>query len=173
MSKHERHITNSITKRTASQNVKCTIRNTYTTFCNGIGFVTLYVLKLYVLELLPCVQLRFVTLRYVTFTLCCFTLCSNIGSSSLISQFSNWRVSSQEGSIGSRHREFRVLSLFSNRWNWDSPTPLHAGEFVTVAPMWGIYLHLKNSGTEHVIFYIKKLCLPMTHFLSIFDFLRI
>jgi hypothetical protein len=44
VSKRERHIRYSITKRTASQNVKCTLRNRYKTFCNSICFVTLYVM---------------------------------------------------------------------------------------------------------------------------------
>ncbi len=98
VSKRERHITYRVTKCTASQNVKCTLRNRYKTFCTGINFVTLYIMwrlrfenftfwKLYVLELLCCVQQRFVTLRYVTFTLCCFTLCSNIHLGVII-----WRV---------------------------------------------------------------------------------
>ncbi len=34
VSKSEHHIMYSITKRTASQNVKCTLRNHYKTFCN-------------------------------------------------------------------------------------------------------------------------------------------
>ncbi len=44
VSKHERecHITYSVTKRTASQNVKCTLRKHYKMFCIGIRFVTLY-----------------------------------------------------------------------------------------------------------------------------------
>jgi hypothetical protein len=42
VSKRERHITYSVTKRTASQNIKCTLRKRYKTFCNSICFVTLY-----------------------------------------------------------------------------------------------------------------------------------
>jgi hypothetical protein len=73
----------SITKRTASQNIKCTLHKHYKTFCNcnvlwRCTLCDVYVLKIYVLELLSCVQLCFVKLRHVTFTLCCFTLCSNI-----------------------------------------------------------------------------------------------
>jgi hypothetical protein len=45
VSKCERHITCSITKRAASQSIKCTLRNRYKTFCNGIRFVTLYVMS--------------------------------------------------------------------------------------------------------------------------------
>jgi hypothetical protein len=44
VSKHERHIQYSVTKRTASQNVKCTLHNRYAMFCNGIHFVTLCVM---------------------------------------------------------------------------------------------------------------------------------
>jgi hypothetical protein len=32
--------------------------------------------------------------------------------------------------IGAHHRIDRVLSFFSSRWNWDSPTPSPAGECV-------------------------------------------
>jgi hypothetical protein len=45
MSKRERHVTYSVTKRTASQNLKCTLRNvhfafvTYT-FCDVVCYVT-------------------------------------------------------------------------------------------------------------------------------------
>ncbi len=87
VTKHECHITYSVTKHTASQKVKCTLHMRYTTFCNGIHFVTLYVLwRLHNLELLRCVKLRFVTLCHVTFPLCCFTLCSNILLNTFISQ---------------------------------------------------------------------------------------
>jgi hypothetical protein len=44
VSKRERHIVYSVTKRTISQNVKCTLCNCYKTFCNGIRFVTLYIM---------------------------------------------------------------------------------------------------------------------------------
>jgi hypothetical protein len=44
VSKRERHITHSVTKRTLSQNIECTLRNRYKTFCNGMCFVTLYVM---------------------------------------------------------------------------------------------------------------------------------
>ena len=44
VSKRERHIMYSITKRTALQNVKCTLHKRYKTFCNSIRFVTLYVI---------------------------------------------------------------------------------------------------------------------------------
>jgi hypothetical protein len=44
VSKRERHITYSVTKRTSSQNVKCTLRNVHFMFCNSIRFVTLYVM---------------------------------------------------------------------------------------------------------------------------------
>jgi hypothetical protein len=44
VSKRERHITYSVTKRTASHNVKCTLCKRYKTFGNGIHFVTLYVM---------------------------------------------------------------------------------------------------------------------------------
>ncbi len=48
-------------------------------FCNGIRFVTLYIMwRLCFENFTFCVQLLFVTLRHVTFTLCCFLLCSNI-----------------------------------------------------------------------------------------------
>ncbi len=82
VSKRERHITNSVTKCTASQNVKCTLhkRHKKYTFCDALLYVTFTFWKLYVLELLHCAQLRFVKLCHVTFTLCCFTLCSNIVS---------------------------------------------------------------------------------------------
>ncbi len=43
-SKRERYITYTVTKLTASKNVKCTLCNRYKTFCNGICFVTLYVM---------------------------------------------------------------------------------------------------------------------------------
>ncbi len=90
VSKCEHHIMYSVKKRTASQNVKCTLPKWYKTFCKGIHLVTLCVTltfwKLYVLELLRCVQLRFVTLRHVTVTLCCFTLCSNIVKTSTPAQ---------------------------------------------------------------------------------------
>ncbi len=86
VSKRECHIMYSITKRTVSQNVKCTLHKRYKKLCNGTCFVTLYectlcdiyVLKTLCLELLRCVQLLFVTLHHVAFMLCCFTLCSNI-----------------------------------------------------------------------------------------------
>jgi len=42
VSKRECHITYTITKRTASQNIKCTLCKRYKTFCNGIRFLTLY-----------------------------------------------------------------------------------------------------------------------------------
>jgi hypothetical protein len=44
VSKGEGHITYSITKCTALKNIKCTLRKRYKTFCNGISFVTLYVM---------------------------------------------------------------------------------------------------------------------------------
>jgi hypothetical protein len=44
VSKRERHIMYSITKRTLSQNFKCTLCNRYKMFCNGRRFVTLYVM---------------------------------------------------------------------------------------------------------------------------------
>jgi hypothetical protein len=44
VSKRERHIMYSVTKRTELQNVKRTIGNCYKTFCNGTRFVTLYVM---------------------------------------------------------------------------------------------------------------------------------
>ncbi len=85
VSKCERHIMYSVTKRTASQNVMCTLCKVH------FMFVKVYILwrctlfDVYVLKTLCfgtltlcCVQLRFVTLRHVTSTLCCFTLCSNI-----------------------------------------------------------------------------------------------
>jgi hypothetical protein len=80
VSKRERHIMYSVTKHTASQNVKCTLNKRYKMFCNGdaVRYVTFTFWKLYVLEHLHCVQLCFVTLHHVTFTLRCFTLCSNI-----------------------------------------------------------------------------------------------
>ncbi len=70
VSKGEGRITYSITKCTASKNIKCTLRKRYKTFCNGIRFVTLYVyiLKTLRLKLLHCVQLHFVTLRHLMFT---------------------------------------------------------------------------------------------------------
>jgi hypothetical protein len=95
VSKRERHITYGVTKRTASQNVKCTLRNVnfkfskQYTFCEAVCYVTFMFGKLYFLELLRCVQLRFVTLRHVTFTLCCFTLCSNIAKILPISQLTD------------------------------------------------------------------------------------
>jgi hypothetical protein len=50
VSKCERHIMYSVTERTASKNVKCTLRNVNFTFCNGICFVALY--DFYVLKTL-------------------------------------------------------------------------------------------------------------------------
>jgi hypothetical protein len=44
VSKRERYLTYSVTKRIASQNVKCTLGNCYKTFCNGTHFVTLYIM---------------------------------------------------------------------------------------------------------------------------------
>jgi hypothetical protein len=44
VSKRERHVTYSVTKRTVSQNVKGTLGHCYKTFCNGTHFVTLYVM---------------------------------------------------------------------------------------------------------------------------------
>jgi hypothetical protein len=44
VSKRERHISYRVTKRTASQNVKGTLRKHYKTFCNGIRFATLYIM---------------------------------------------------------------------------------------------------------------------------------
>jgi hypothetical protein len=41
VSKREHHIMYSVTKRTASRNIKCTLRNRYKTFCNCIHSVTL------------------------------------------------------------------------------------------------------------------------------------
>ncbi len=41
VSKRECHMTYSVTKRTASQNVKYTLRKRYKTVCNGKHFVTL------------------------------------------------------------------------------------------------------------------------------------
>jgi hypothetical protein len=38
VSKRERHITYSVTKRTASQNVKCTLGHCYKMFCNVARF---------------------------------------------------------------------------------------------------------------------------------------
>jgi hypothetical protein len=89
VSNYERHITYSVTKRTASQtlNAKCTLSNLYKTLCNFTlvtHFVTLYVmLRLRFGTLLCCGHLRFVTLRHVTFTftLYCFTLCNLQGAS--------------------------------------------------------------------------------------------
>jgi hypothetical protein len=83
VSKCERHITYSVTKRIASQNVKCKLCNAHFMFVTVydlwlVRYVTFTFWKLYVLDLLGCVQLRFVTLRHVTSTLCCFMLCSNI-----------------------------------------------------------------------------------------------
>ncbi len=66
VSKHERHITYSVTKRTASQKIKYTLRKRYKTFCNVIPFVTLYVCDVYVLK----------TLRFRTLTLCPATFCN-------------------------------------------------------------------------------------------------
>jgi hypothetical protein len=45
VSKRKHHITYSVTKRTATQTVKCTLCKRYKTFCNSIYFVivTLYV----------------------------------------------------------------------------------------------------------------------------------
>jgi hypothetical protein len=40
--KRERHIMYSVANCTTSQNIKCTLRKRYKTFCNGIRFVTLY-----------------------------------------------------------------------------------------------------------------------------------
>ena len=83
VSNYERHLTYSVTKRTASQtlNAKCTLSNLYKTLCNFTlvtHFVTLYVmLRLRFGTLLCCGHLRFVTLRHVTITLCAATLCSN------------------------------------------------------------------------------------------------
>ncbi len=44
VSKREHCLMYSVTKRTASQHVKCTLRKHYKMFCNGICFVTLYVM---------------------------------------------------------------------------------------------------------------------------------
>jgi hypothetical protein len=41
VSKRERHITYSVTRRIASQNYKCTVCNVHFTFCDGKHFVTL------------------------------------------------------------------------------------------------------------------------------------
>jgi hypothetical protein len=89
VSKCERHITYSVTKCTASQNIKCTLHKHYKTFvtvyiCDAVPFVTFTFWKLYILELLRCVELCFVTLRHVTSMLCSFTLCSNIAKFSTI-----------------------------------------------------------------------------------------
>jgi hypothetical protein len=83
VSNYERHITYSVTKRTASQtlNAKCTLSNLYKTLCN-FTLVTHFV-TLYVMLRLRFGHLRFVTLRHVTFTftLYCFTLCNLQGAS--------------------------------------------------------------------------------------------
>jgi hypothetical protein len=44
VSKRERHIMYCVTKITASQYVKCTLRNVPFPFSNGIRFVTLYIM---------------------------------------------------------------------------------------------------------------------------------
>jgi len=44
VSKRERHIMYSVTKHTASQNVKCILHKRYKMFCKSIRFVTLYVM---------------------------------------------------------------------------------------------------------------------------------
>jgi hypothetical protein len=61
LSKHERHITYSVTT-----NVKCALLNCYTTFCNGIPFVRLTLCDVYVLK----------TLRFEILTLCAATFCN-------------------------------------------------------------------------------------------------
>jgi hypothetical protein len=44
VSKCERHIMYSVTKHTAKESVKWTLCKRYQTFCNGICFVTLYIM---------------------------------------------------------------------------------------------------------------------------------
>jgi hypothetical protein len=90
VSKRERHIMYSVTKRTVSLNVQRYKTLSAHYVMRSLHFVTVYVLwrctlrDVYVLKTLRfgtlCMQLRFVTLPHVTFTLCCFTLCSNIPS---------------------------------------------------------------------------------------------
>ena len=63
VSKRERHITYSVTKRTASKNVKCTLGNCYKTFCNGTRFVTMYVM---------------LHLRFGPLMLCAATFCNTM-----------------------------------------------------------------------------------------------
>ncbi len=65
VSKHERHIMYSVTKRTTSQNVKCTLCNCCKTFYNGIRFLTLYVMW----------RLRFGTLKLCAATFCNIKSC--------------------------------------------------------------------------------------------------
>jgi hypothetical protein len=60
VSKRDRHIMYSVTKRTALQNFKCTLQKCYKTFYN-----TMYVIDVYVLK----------NLRFGTFKLCAATFC--------------------------------------------------------------------------------------------------
>jgi hypothetical protein len=68
--------------------------------------------------------------------------------------------------IGSRHRVGRVLSFFSSRRNWDSPTPSPAGECAP-SPWSGGRGHIRwrvrgwespnsDEGTYTVVLYIYK-----------------
>jgi hypothetical protein len=66
VSKREHHIMYSITKRTASQKIKCTLRKRYKMFCNDIRFVTLYVMLCCILK----------TLHFGALTLCAATFCN-------------------------------------------------------------------------------------------------
>jgi hypothetical protein len=45
------------------------------------------------------------------------------------------------------HRVGRVLSFFSSRWNWDSPTPSPAGECASPR-FWGGHTRWRERGWE-------------------------
>ncbi len=85
VSKRERHITYSVTKRTASQNVKCTLCNVHFTFvtvsilwrCTLCDVHVLKTLRFGTLILCAATFCN-ITVPHVTSPLCCFTLCSNI-----------------------------------------------------------------------------------------------
>jgi hypothetical protein len=66
VSKRERHITYSVTKCTASQNVKCTLCNVHFTFVTVFVLSRCSLCDVYVLK----------TLRFGTPTLCAATFCN-------------------------------------------------------------------------------------------------
>jgi hypothetical protein len=53
----------------------------------------------------------------------CLTYCTITHLQYIKCKFSKLKVTKERVQEGCQHRVGRVLSLFSSRWNWDSPNP--------------------------------------------------